>query len=305
MSYYIYKYINDDGTIAYIGKTERLRERIKQHAQEVKFDGLKIIQYAELESKEEMDFLEKYFINYYSPYLNVLRPNPGKVSAKIEVDWHLWNEPVTFREVLKEDSKKEDIFSIPVWVFKGEQKLTYSQIAIYIWYLLVSHEGVIIKEKGMQKKMLTELEIKTRNTARDALVRILETNLLIEEKNGYKINSYDGEVVNISRFSLEKILNHTSGNKGYYFCIYLCLILFGKTSFYKKVTFSSRKLSKDGMGVKYYDSNGYKNKVSSFLDDFKDSGFLKMDVAKKHSQLGYDYNEYQVTYCYDFIWNKA
>lgn len=300
MSYYIYKYIDDNGAIAYIGKTERLRERIKEHAQEVRFTNLKIIQYAELESKEEMDYLEKYFIDYYKPYLNILKPSLGKSLVKIDVDWRLWNEPVIFRELEKEKSKKEEIFTIPIWTFYGEQRLSKSHFAVYIWLLLVSCNGIVPKEKVIQRKMAMELDIKTNDTIRAALHKIVETKLLIKGEYGYKINNLDIEAINISRFSLVKILNYPSSDKADYFRFYLCLVLLGKKYFYNMPTFSCKKFLKDGLGI----SKNADEKVLKFFDDFKGSDFLKLSVAKKVSNMGIEYNEYQVDFCYDFIWNK-
>lgn len=73
--FYIYRYVYH-GEIIYLGKTNRnLYYRIQEHKNEVKFmpylSEVKI-QYYELKTQVEMDIAEKYWINVYSPILNVV-----------------------------------------------------------------------------------------------------------------------------------------------------------------------------------------------------------------------------------------
>lgn len=72
---YIYRYIYND-EIIYVGKTKReLSQRILEHENEIKFmpylSACKI-QYFETVTNVEMDIAEKYYINLYSPKLNVV-----------------------------------------------------------------------------------------------------------------------------------------------------------------------------------------------------------------------------------------
>ena len=72
---YIYRYIYND-EIIYVGKTKReLSQRILEHENEIKFmpylSSCKI-QYFETATNVEMDIAEKYYINLYSPKLNVV-----------------------------------------------------------------------------------------------------------------------------------------------------------------------------------------------------------------------------------------
>ena len=71
MSYYVYEYLDEEGNVAYVGKTsKRISTRIKQHCAEIKFNGLKRVRYLECKSQKEMDNLEMLLITHLKPYIN-------------------------------------------------------------------------------------------------------------------------------------------------------------------------------------------------------------------------------------------
>lgn len=68
----IYKYVDFNNNIVYIGKTKNLTRRCYQHNQEDKFKNFKgNIYYFSCASEQEMDMLEYVMINKYHPLLNV------------------------------------------------------------------------------------------------------------------------------------------------------------------------------------------------------------------------------------------
>ena len=67
--YCIYKYVYQN-EIVYIGKSNLLDDRIKQHNEEIRFFGLDEIYYFICDSKNMMDVNEAYYINLYHPKLN-------------------------------------------------------------------------------------------------------------------------------------------------------------------------------------------------------------------------------------------
>lgn len=96
MSYYIYKYEYDDRVI-YIGKTDSdLKNRIRNHSKECKFqkylDKAKIYCY-ECKNPAHTALLEIYYINKYKPELNVSMKYDDNLELSIEdVQWVLIDE---------------------------------------------------------------------------------------------------------------------------------------------------------------------------------------------------------------------
>ena len=71
--YCIYKYIYQN-KIVYIGKSNVLDDRIRQHNSEIKFFGLDEIYYFICDNKNSMDINEAFYINQYNPILNEVKP---------------------------------------------------------------------------------------------------------------------------------------------------------------------------------------------------------------------------------------
>ena len=70
---YVYKYINKDNSIEYIGKTTNtIEERIKNHSCTDIKDFSGTIYYAEVTDNFELDIIEKVLINKYKPKRNKL-----------------------------------------------------------------------------------------------------------------------------------------------------------------------------------------------------------------------------------------
>lgn len=97
---YIYKYVYND-EIIYIGKTKReLSQRILEHEQELKFmpylAGCKIF-YFETATNVEMDIAEKYYINLYSPRLNIVDMEHASFNFVLPAQNWLVYEPVAYK----------------------------------------------------------------------------------------------------------------------------------------------------------------------------------------------------------------
>jgi len=71
MGYYVYEYLDEEGNVAYVGKTSKqISTRIKQHCSEIKFNGLTKVRYLECKTQKEMDNLEMLLISHLKPYIN-------------------------------------------------------------------------------------------------------------------------------------------------------------------------------------------------------------------------------------------
>lgn len=96
MPYYIYKYLQDNNNIIYIGKTKRpIIERVYEHSKEDKFSPYLLntkIFYTICKNEKEMDLLETALINQFHPCLNIANNN---INLNISVNTDLiWEEYV-------------------------------------------------------------------------------------------------------------------------------------------------------------------------------------------------------------------
>ena len=97
-NYYVYKYVVDN-EIIYIGLTDNLQRRIKEHASGVGLESKflpylenALIYYHKCGNETEMRALESLLINHYKPTLNVIDVNPGESTITTNVDWQLYCE---------------------------------------------------------------------------------------------------------------------------------------------------------------------------------------------------------------------
>lgn len=73
MSYYIYTCYSKDKELLYIGKTNNLKRRIKEHEKTSKWiDYVENIFYSKLNTSVEMSIYELYYINKYKPKYNLM-----------------------------------------------------------------------------------------------------------------------------------------------------------------------------------------------------------------------------------------
>lgn len=69
--YYLYKFINKDNNVIYVGQTENLKKRIASHrAEKIWFNEIIKIEYHICKSKIDVDIYELYYINKYKSKYN-------------------------------------------------------------------------------------------------------------------------------------------------------------------------------------------------------------------------------------------
>lgn len=97
-NYYVYKYVVDDNII-YIGLTNNLKRRVKEHASgiglESKFSPYlehATIYYHQCCNETEMRALEKLLINHYKPILNVVDVCDGDSTITTNIEWYVYDE---------------------------------------------------------------------------------------------------------------------------------------------------------------------------------------------------------------------
>lgn len=72
ISYFIYKFVDIQGSLLYVGKTTNLRRRVLQHLNDKSWaDEIFSLYYAECESATQMDIYELYTIGKEKPKYNL------------------------------------------------------------------------------------------------------------------------------------------------------------------------------------------------------------------------------------------
>lgn len=111
--YYIYKYVQGN-KIIYIGKTNDLKRRLREHSKENKFQNLKNfkIYYFECNNELEMNSFEYFLIIKYHPQLNQTFKNIKSTVLLKEPKWFLYEKNNFNNQMQKNNStlrmSKED-----------------------------------------------------------------------------------------------------------------------------------------------------------------------------------------------------
>lgn len=175
MNYFLYRFLKDD-EIIYIGKTKDLDKRLRVHfsgnghlSHECYYETDKI-EYARLKTNTEMDMLEIYYINKYSPkYNDACNYQEKDIFMNIkEVEWISFNKFNLFKA--KYDLMQNDIKEI------NEVKKQLEILREEVYAISNKLENVyknINKIKGRPVIPLNEDEIKEKEKINNNVCRIL------------------------------------------------------------------------------------------------------------------------------------
>lgn len=105
---YIYKFINYEGNIIYVGKTGDIKKRMKQHfgprphLPKECYEQVYKIYYASVSSKYNAEFLETFFINKYHPIYNTDKKyKEDENDLKVDIKEPEWKELLFLRAKTK------------------------------------------------------------------------------------------------------------------------------------------------------------------------------------------------------------
>ena len=179
----VYRFLDFDGKVIYIGKTKNLSKRVfthfskKGHLPDECYLSCCKIEYMEFESATDMDLAEIYLINKYSPIYNKMSNNKDYCTWDLEVneDWKDYEYNIQlskFRFIkYKEDICNELINEIEL--LKDQQKSINSKIE----YL---EREFISKLKSKMPKDL-ELELRKENNVSIEFIEVLNKILIMIE----------------------------------------------------------------------------------------------------------------------------
>lgn len=92
--FYVYRFLDKDDQIIYIGRTNNLERRLTQehftsygHLPKKCYDDCETIEYMEFEAEGEMKIFELYFINKFSPKYNVMENRNENFTFSLEEHW--------------------------------------------------------------------------------------------------------------------------------------------------------------------------------------------------------------------------
>lgn len=103
----VYRFLNKDNEIIYIGKTKDLDNRIKTHEhlpKECYLERYKI-EYCTFETEDDMDFAERYFVPKYNPKYNTVLKGKSITLELPQLDNINW---VLYKEYIKENELTKD-----------------------------------------------------------------------------------------------------------------------------------------------------------------------------------------------------
>ena len=89
----VYRFLNKDGEVIYIGKATNLKNRISNHShlEESCYKEVEKLEYIELQNTDEMSIYERYLINKHNPKYNIEFKNNASFSFELpEKEWKVY-----------------------------------------------------------------------------------------------------------------------------------------------------------------------------------------------------------------------
>lgn len=106
--YYVYRFLDKSGDVIYVGRTENLKNRIKQHFSSSGhlsgecYDKVDVIEYTTFNTKPEMDIYEIYYINKWKPKYNTMDKHDVDMKLELNSVWSVyWTENKEYVNRLK------------------------------------------------------------------------------------------------------------------------------------------------------------------------------------------------------------
>lgn len=117
MNFYIYRFINSAEQIVYIGKTNNIKNRIRQHfgrsghLPKEYYKQVSLVECLELDNESDMNILELYFINKWKPIFNTSKKSSSILSIEIDESTFSWEsvDRISYDPSGEIDSLKEII----------------------------------------------------------------------------------------------------------------------------------------------------------------------------------------------------
>ena len=96
MDFYVYRFLDVENQIIYVGKTNNIKNRMRQHfgknghLPEECYEQVSLVECIELDSESDMSVLELYFINKWKPVYNSSKKYSSIMSIEIDESSFCW-----------------------------------------------------------------------------------------------------------------------------------------------------------------------------------------------------------------------
>ena len=99
----VYRFLNKDNEIIYIGKAVNLKNRITNHSHLPKecYNERVKIEFVEFDTTDDMDFAERYYIMKFKPKDNTVLSDKNMNISSMELDIKIW------KAINEKDNKEE------------------------------------------------------------------------------------------------------------------------------------------------------------------------------------------------------
>ena len=89
----VYRFLNKNNEIIYIGKAKDLTLRLNSHSHLPKecYDEKHSVEFVEFDTADDMDFAERYYIMKFNPKYNTVLSDKNMSISSMELDIKIWN----------------------------------------------------------------------------------------------------------------------------------------------------------------------------------------------------------------------
>lgn len=190
---YVYKFLDKNNEIIYIGRSKNLDKRILSHTHlpENCYKATSSIEYIELKSNDESAIYERYLINKYMPMYNIQHKNNSEFSFELpDKEWKLYVDKIG------DVNKYKDYISIS---YQIPSNITDADLGKFLKLLTKTNNklNILFSKKSVNSNPLTKmdiskiLEISIKPTER-FLKRLIDLQILFKviykNKEAYAVN---------------------------------------------------------------------------------------------------------------------
>jgi hypothetical protein len=224
MSNYIYKMVNKDREIIYIGKSIDLKQRINQHMNDKDwFHEVNQILYTKCKTQTDMDIYEIYYINKFKPKHNKASMNSDIFSLILpDLTFNEYLFEINSKNIRSQESKNLKLqfntlnidVNVPISIINNKAIKTFET------YLYVCLKQLAINDElnVYTKQLLDILQWKDRKTLKKYLKLLRDKGYISFNFDNlpqciFNINEVNDEFINIKYSDIEKIKSFLDSGK--------------------------------------------------------------------------------------------
>lgn len=179
---YVYRFLNKENEIIYIGKTKELNKRLSNHSHLSKecYSEIKYIEYIKLLNYDEMSIYERYYINKFNPKYNIQSKNNSEFRFELpNIKWVKWADIKIEKYNLS--NNKVIVINFP----------DFNVISRNDFFKLIEISKIINKDSSNfnRKIFSNHLGFKDEKSFDKIISKLIKQNFIIKNKDKITINS--------------------------------------------------------------------------------------------------------------------